>query len=257
MNDIKSALLYTEKPSEFFDELRENGTLENMLPELYALVGVPQNINYHKEGDAYTHTMMVLDEAAKRRDNAKNRLGFMLSALCHDFGKAVSTTVSEDGTVHSYSHETEGLPIVKGFMERFSDDSKLTEYVLNMTKLHMEPNIMANARSKIKKTNRLFDSSAEPYDLILLSICDGHGKIPQNIGSEEFLMQRYQAFLEIMSRPFVTERDLTDSGIVQGENLQKILEYSHKLRLAGVEKDNALRQSIAYAGSVLKIKVKE
>ncbi len=121
----------------------------------------------------------------------------------------------------------------------------------------MEPNIMANARSKIKKTNRLFDSSAEPYDLILLSICDGLGKIPQNSDSEEFLMQRYQTFLEIMSRPFVTERDLTDSGIGQGENLQEILSYSHKLRLAGVEKDNALRQSIAYARSVLKIMVKE
>lgn len=257
MDELKSALLYSEKPSEFFDKLRDSGTLENKLPELYALVGVPQNSNYHKEGDAYTHTMMVIDEAAKRRDDAKNRLGFMLSALCHDFGKAVSTTVSEDGTVHSYCHETEGMPIVKGFMERFTDDSELTDYVLNMTKLHMEPNIMANARSKIKKTNRLFDSSAEPYDLILLSICDGFGKIPQNIGSEEFLMQRYYAFLEIMSHPYVTERDLTDADIAQDEKLPKILEYSHKLRLAGVEKDNALRQSIAYARSVLKIKVKE
>ena len=35
--------------------------------------------------------MLVLDEAAKRRSIVKNPFGFMLSALCHDFGKAMTT----------------------------------------------------------------------------------------------------------------------------------------------------------------------
>lgn len=105
---------------------------------------------------------MVLDEAAKRRDIARYPLGFMMSALCHDFGKAVCTT-EVNGVIHSYSHETEGLPLVQQFLERITTETKLIKYVLNMTELHMTPNIMAGARSKLKSTNRLFDSAVESF----------------------------------------------------------------------------------------------
>ena len=254
MAELEYILMNAEKPSEYFERLRESALLDEGYPELKALIGVPQNRAYHLEGDAWTHTMLVLDEAAKRRDIVRYPLGFILSALCHDFGKAVCTTVSEDGTVHSYGHETAGLPAVRAFLERIHAEKKLCEYVLNMTELHMEPNIMAHARSKMKKTNKLFDSAIEPFDLIQLSICDGLGKLPQCGDTEDFLMQRYQAFNEIMSRPYLTESDLIKAGLAPSEAFSEILGYAHKLRLAGFDKGNQLRQSIAYARSVLKIK---
>lgn len=253
MLELEKALLKSDKPSIFFEELRRMGQLKVWFPEVKALIGVPQNTEYHREGDAWTHTMMVLDEAAKRRDIVKYTLGFMMSALCHDLGKAVCTTVT-DGVVHSYRHETEGLPLVQSFLERITTETKLIKYVLNMTELHMEPNIMARARSKLKKTNKLFDSAVEPFDLIQLSICDGLGKLPRCSDTEEFLMQRYNRFQEIMSRPYVMGRDLIEAGLKPGNDFTEILAYAHKLRLAGCDKDNALRQSLAYARSVLKIK---
>ena len=64
-------------------------------------------------------------------------------------------------------------------------------------------------------------------------------------------MDRYNRFLEIMARPFVTENDLIAAGI-EDEKISEVLKYAHKLRLAGVEKDNALRQCIPYARKVLK-----
>lgn len=254
MEELTEVLLTHGNPSEYFEELRRTDSLDQWFPELKALIGVPQNILYHIEGDTWTHTMMVLDEASKRRDIAKFPLGFMLSALCHDFGKAVSTSVSEDGTVHSYNHETEGLPLVQTFLERLSAGPELTKYVLNMTELHMEPNTMARARSKLKKTNKLFDSSVEPFDLIQLALCDGLGKLPQCADTEPFLMERYEDFRRIMSRPFMTANDLEDAGVPANEEL---LSYAHKLRLAGIDKDGQLRQTIAYARSVLKMKVPE
>ena len=254
MLETEKALLRSEKPSVFFEQLRRMGQLSFWFPEAKALIGVLQNREYHLEGDAWTHTMMVLDEAAKRRDIAKYPLGFMLSALCHDFGKAVSTTIDENGTVHSYEHETLGLPLVQTFLERLTSESGLIRYVLNMTELHMEPNIMARARSKLKRTNRLFDRSVEPFDLIQLSVCDGLGKLPKCDDTEEFLMQRYDRFNEIMSRPYLMGRDLIEAGLEPSENFAEILGYAHKLRLAGLDKDNQLRQSLAYARSVLKIK---
>lgn len=254
MGEISKALLRSERPSVFFEELRKMEQLSCWMPELEALIGVPQNRYYHQEGDVWVHTMMVVDEAAKRRDTAHFPLGIMMSALCHDFGKAVATT-EENGVVHSYGHETEGLPLVRSFLARLTSDKRLKRYVLNMTQLHMDPNKLARSRSKLKRTNRMFDLSVEPFDLIQLSICDGLGKLPQNDSSEQFLMERYEKFCRIMERPFVSGKDLIEAGISPGEEMAQILEYAHKLRLAGLEKENVLRQSLAYARSVLKMKI--
>lgn len=249
------ALMNSDAPSGFFEGLRREDKLDGQFDELKALIGLPQNQNYHHEGDVWTHTMMVLDEAAKRRGKAKEPIGFMLSALCHDFGKAVSTTVDDEGVVHSYGHETEGLPLVRTFLERFIDDDALIIYVMNMTELHMEPNIMAQARSRMKKTNKLFDTSVEPFDLIQLAVCDGLGKLPKSGDSEGFLMERYDKFIKIMSRPYVTEDDLKKAGLHDHEKNAEILSYAHKLRLAGLDKADQLRQSLAYARTVMKIKI--
>lgn len=254
MLETEKALLKAEKPSVYFEQLRRMGQLSCWFPELKALIGVEQNHEHHLEGDAWTHTMMVLDEAAKRREIARYPLGFMFAALCHDLGKAVCTTVSEDGKVHSYGHEAEGLPLVQSFLERITTETKLIKYVLNMTELHMEPNIMARARSKLKKTNKLFDTSVEPYDLVQLAVCDSLGKLPSSGDTEEFLLQRLKRFNEIMARPYVMGRDLIESGLEPSEAFTEILSYAHKLRLAGLDKDDQLRQSLAYARSVLKIK---
>jgi len=256
MEELAEVLLTSERPSEYFEQLRIEERLDPWFTEVKALIGVPQNREHHLEGDAWTHTMMVLNEAAKRRDKVKYPLGFMMSALCHDLGKAVCTTISEDGTVHSYRHETEGLPVVQNFLERITSDQKLTGYVLNMTELHMEPNIMARAKSKLKKTNKLFDTAVEPYDLIQLSICDGLGKIPGYDDTEEFLIHRYEKYNEIMSRPYLTADDLIEAGLSPSADMDEILAFAHKLRLAGLDKEDQFRQSIAYARSVLKIKVR-
>ena len=195
--------------------------------------------------------MLVLDEAAKRRDKVRYPLGFLLAALCHDFGKAVCTT-EIDGVIHSYGHETAGLPLVQQFLERITTETKLIQYVLNMTELHMQPNIMAAARSRLKSTNKLLDRAVEPFDLIQLSVCDGLGKLPPCGETESFLMQRYEQFTAIMARPYVMGKDLIAAGLQPGVQFSEILSYAHKLRLAGIEKENALRQSLAYARKMRK-----
>ena len=42
-------------------------------------------------------------------------------------------------------------------------------------------------------------------------------------------------------------RDLIAAGISPSERFSGYLEYAHKLRLAGVEKESALRQTLALA----------
>lgn len=246
--ELKKALLKAEEPSIFFEVLRQMDQLDIWFPELKALIGIPQNPTYHAEGDVWNHTMQVLDEGAKLRRRTAQPLWFMLSCLTHDFGKAVCTE-EINGVLHAYEHEVKGLPLVEAFLNRLTSETKLTEYVLNMTELHMKPNTVAGARSSIKTTNRMFDRAIDPEGLLCIALADDRGRIStvHQEDNEGFLRERLDIFQEIMARPHVMGRDLMEAGLTPGADFGEILHYAHKLRLSGVEKANALKQTLAYA----------
>lgn len=248
MGELEKAMLKSEKPSVFFEALRRMDQLSVWFPELEQTIGVKQNPKHHAEGDVWTHTMMVADTAVKYRGKAKNPLGFMLSTITHDFGKVLCTEIV-NGELHAYNHETIGLPLVKSFMTRLTAEKELVKYVMNLSELHMKPNMMAAANSSIKSTNRLFDRSVDPEALVYLAISDGLGKIAprEYISYDDFFSERLAIFREYMSRPYVTGQDLIAAGVSPSERFSEYLEYAHKLRLAGVEKENALRQTLAFA----------
>ena len=245
MSEMSKALLQGIKPSVFFETLKNANKLKTWFGELEALIGIEQNPKYHAEGDAWTHTMMVLDEAAKIKDKTSNPLGFMLCALCHDFGKAVTTSV-KNGVIHAYNHETEGLPITEKFLKRLTNEKELIKYTLGMCALHMKPHILAGAKSSVKATNRMFDCAPDPDDLIYIAKADALGKLPKEDKSEayDFLTERLTVYKSIMSKPHVSATDLMERGVPQGKILGEMLDYAHKLRLAGVEKDDALKQCL-------------
>ena len=248
IGEMEKALLKAERPSVFFEILREMNQLSIWFSEVESLIGVEQNPKYHAEGDVWVHTMMVLDQAAKYKCYAENQLGFMLSALTHDFGKAICSE-KIDGVIHSYAHETKGLPLVKSFLGRITSERALHKYVMNMTELHMKPNTMAAMSSSVKSTNKLFDESVDPNGLICLAICDGLGQKTEApyISYVDFFRKRIAVFREMMSRPYVMGKDLVDAGIKPDKSFSDYLAYAHKLRLAGVEKESALKQTLSYA----------
>ena len=248
MGELEKALLKARKPSIFFEALREMDQLDLWFPELKSLIGIDQNKKYHTEGDVWVHTMMVLDEAAKLRVYSNNPLGFMLSALCHDYGKAVATEII-NGEIHAYAHETKGLPLVKAFMNRITGEVGLTKYVLNMTEYHMKPNVLASVNASVKSTNKMFDSSCDPEGLLCLAIADGLGKTSpkEYVSHNDYFRERLSIYREYMSRPYVMGQDLVNAGLTPGKSFSKYLEYAHKLRLAGVEKESALKQTLSFA----------
>jgi tRNA nucleotidyltransferase (CCA-adding enzyme) len=63
----------------------------------------------------------------------------------------------------------------------------------------------------------------------------------------QFLLERLEIFKELMGRPHVTGQDLIDAGLEPGTDFKEILSYAHKLRLAGVPKELALKQVLSYA----------
>ena len=246
--EMRKALLKAPTPSVFFKTLRRMDQLEVWFPELKALIGVEQNPRHHAEGDVWTHTMMVIDAAAQFRSRTSNPLGLMLTAVTHDFGKAVCTEIVK-GEIHAYGHESKGLPLIRQFLERITGERKMIDYVLNLAANHMRPNTAAASGSSVKSTNRMFDESVDPEALILIALSDDLGKLPANVSgaNEAFLSERLAIYREYMARPAVTGRDLIAAGLAPGADFSEILAYAHKLHLAGVEKESALKQTLAYA----------
>ena len=270
--EMKKALLESHQPSKFFECLREMGQLGYWFQELEQLIGLEQNPDFHPEGDVWTHTMMVLDRAARFRPCVSDPYAFMLLALTHDLGK-ITTTEFVNGAIHAYGHELQGAEIAERFLDRVCHGSDIKRYIANMLPNHMRPNKIAEARSSVKKTNRMFDDAVAPNDLIYFAICD-KPKLPHimlfkenkedpsglYIKSEktrekeriDFLFDRLEIYKTMMSEPYVTGKDLINNGITPGDDFSLILEYAHKLRLAGIPKESALKQTISYAAKLRK-----
>lgn len=247
LGELEKALCKAEKPSVFFGVLRDMNQLEDWFPEVSALIGIPQEPQFHPEGDVWNHTMQVLDQAAVLREQAEQPLHFMLSALCHDFGKRDALQI-ENGRIRALGHEAAGVPIAEEFLSRLTAEKKLHGYVGNMVRLHMRPNILQAQHSGLKSYCKLFDESVCPGDLLLLAKVDalGCGGEKNYAPVEETLRQMLGAYEQRMSRPFVQGADLIKAGFQPGGDFADALAYAHKLRLAGVEKEAALPQTVAY-----------
>ena len=63
--EIKKLVSKSSRPSIGFELMRDLGIIERNYPELHALIGVPQEPEWHPEGDVWIHSMMVLDQAAR------------------------------------------------------------------------------------------------------------------------------------------------------------------------------------------------
>lgn len=158
-------------PAEYFKEMSDKQLKD--YPELAALKGCKQSPVHHPEGDAWVHTMQVVDAAWQVHEQAENPEGFLLSALLHDVGKPATTTEDPEKGIRSIGHEAAGVEPAINFMKRNGfDDPELMDYVEAMIKSHMQPRQLYEQQVKQKTYNKMFNRVPSPQDLILLSLCD-------------------------------------------------------------------------------------
>ena len=103
--ELRRALKAPE-PSRFFRSLEAAGLLAAIFPELHALIGRTQPVAFHPEGDAFEHTMLVVDAVAHQTPSILARF----AALVHDLGKGTTPREMEP---HHYGHEQRGLDCLR------------------------------------------------------------------------------------------------------------------------------------------------
>lgn len=138
--EVKKLLTKGKKPSIGLELGLELGFVKRYWPELYALVGVPQEKDWHPEGEVWKHEMQVVDAAAEVAEREiKNgnlpkddKIIIVGGALCHDFGKPATTEFIE-GAFRSRGHEQAGVDPTREFIERIFGNPKAKE-ISNVTK---------------------------------------------------------------------------------------------------------------------------
>lgn len=134
----KRLLLRAARPSIALKLLHELEIL-TFFPELAALVGVPQDPEWHPEGDVWVHTGRVLDQAARlRKGDEPGDLLLMFGALCHDFGKP-ATTEERGGRIVSRQHSEHGRGLSRSFLEGMRAPAWLVTGVVALVQHHLAP----------------------------------------------------------------------------------------------------------------------
>lgn len=113
----------------FFEVLDACGALQALLPELARLKGVPQRADYHPEGDAWVHTLMVLDAAAALSEE----LSIRFAALLHDLGKGLTPA---DVLPRHIGHEARGKAPALQLCERLRVPNDCRELALLAIRHH-------------------------------------------------------------------------------------------------------------------------
>ncbi len=255
--EFKKLLLKSRKPSIGLKSALKLGILKNF-PELKSLIGVPQDPEWHPEGDVWIHTLMVVDEAAKlRQGDEKADLSYMLGTLCHDFGKPL-TTEFKGGRWRSPAHDAEGLAPTETFLRRMTEEQTLIELVQVYVKEHLKPALLYKDRQRVTSgaIRRLALRVPIP-DIVRVATADHFGRttpdaIARQFPAGDWLLQR-AANLKVKQnkpKPLLKGRHLLALGMSPGPKMGELIQQSFELQLDG--QFNTLEAATAWAERQLK-----
>ena len=218
--------LMAARPSRMFETLRRCGALARLLPEVDALVGVPQRAEYHPEGDAWTHTLMVLDVAA-RRDEV---LPVRFAALLHDLGKA---TTPADIVPRHHGHEARGARLIEVLAGRLRVPADCRELAVlaarehgRLHQLDRPGGLTAKTVVDVLEKCDAFRRPARFAQLLAVAACDHAGR--GGVGNDYQAGPRWQQMLAAASA--------VDAGAVaaQCDSAPEIGRRVHAARVAAV-----------------------
>ncbi len=240
------------KPSCGIAVLKQTGWLRHF-PEIAALDGVPQEPEWHPEGDVLVHTNHCLDalvELASWRDgspDSRRRLSF--SVLAHDFGKAVTTKQAERrGRVRwvSPEHEAAGGPLAETFLLRIGAPLDLINYVRPLVMNHLLHHDQQPAfrDTTVRRLARKI-SPATLDELLAVMQADHLGRPPlipaetvRRLDQLRTAAQRL-ALEHAAPKPVVLGRHIIALGYQPGPQFKRVLDAAFESQLDGAFADEA------------------
>jgi tRNA nucleotidyltransferase (CCA-adding enzyme) len=247
--ELEKLLLRARRPSIGLGWLHALGVSEKIFPEIHALVDVPQDPEWHPEGDVFVHTRLTVDRARELIDELSypRRVTVMLAALAHDFGKPATTEFIE-GRLRSRGHEGAGVAPAESFLERINihtiDGYNVRGQVIALVREHLKPGEFFKKRDEVGEgAFRRLARRCEPDLLYRVAKADSLGRnapwVPREkwYGSEaqEWFIQRARE-LEVEQRPpepLLLGRHLLALGVGPGPRVGEITRAVYEMQLDG------------------------
>ena len=263
--ELEKLLLRAQRPSVGLDWLRKLGAIEKIFPEIQSLIGVPQDPEWHPEGDVYVHTQLVIDRAVELIEDLAHsrRVTVMLASLAHDFGKP-ATTQFIDGRLRSRGHEEAGVEPAESFLNRINihsiDGYNVRDQVIALVREHLKPGEFYKKRDEVGEgAFRRLARRCEPDLLYRVAKADSLGRnaewVPREkwYGSEaqEWFIERSRA-LQVEQRPpdpLLLGRHLLELGVEPGPRMGAITSAVYEMQLDG--RVRTLDDAIAEARKIL------
>lgn len=223
-------------------------------PEVAALVGTPQEPEWHPEGDVFTHTQLCLDALAVLEEwrqslPARRRL-LSLAVLAHDFGKPSTTVRAEKRGVLRWlspGHEPAGGPLAKDFLRRIGAPLELDAPVCALVVHHLVHHHGQDGTYTDTHVRRLARKLAPATidDLALVMTADSRGRppleSPDTLRLVAALCAKARA-LEVEAgapKPLIQGRHLVTLGWKPGPEFKPVLDAAFEAQLDGAFTDEA------------------
>ncbi|MGB8506847.1 MAG: HD domain-containing protein [Pyrinomonadaceae bacterium] len=247
--EMEKLLLRARRPSIGLEWLDKLNATAQLFPELHALKGVPQEDEWHPEGDVDVHTRLVCDRARELIDGLDyaRRVTVMLAALCHDFGKPATTRFVE-GRMRSRAHEEAGVKPTLSFLERLKiytlDNYDVRSQVAALVRDHLKPGDFYRARDEIGDgAFRRLARRCELELLYLVARADTLGRNAPWVARERWFTAEAQEWFIEKARalaverrppaPLLMGRHLLEMNLNPSPLFGKILDAVYELQLDG------------------------
>ncbi len=210
-------------------------------PELKTLIDCPQDPQFHPEGDVWTHTLFVTNEAAviAERDGLPQdeRAVLVFAALCHDLGKP-DTTEMIDGRIRSRGH-CDTVEIFQAFLARIGAPSEIAERVIMLCRYHLTHIDFKDSLRHVRRLSVALASAGETLEMLgRLVEADHSGRPPLAKGLPDNMkaMLDVAESLNIQSQriePLFLGRHLLELGFSPGPKMGDILRVVFEAQMNG------------------------
>ena len=212
-------------------------------PEIKALIGTPQDPDWHPEGDVFTHTCHCCDALAAlpawRESEDESKAVCMFAVLAHDFAKPATTTRAiKEGRerIVSPGHEELGGPVAEAFLNRIHASAGVMERVLPLVVNHLAHLQGITDRAVRRLARRILPETIERLSLVITA--DAFGRPPKPQVPPESLNQLLAkaAELELQAsapKPILLGRHLLELGLQPGKEIGRLTDLAYEAQLDG------------------------
>jgi tRNA nucleotidyltransferase (CCA-adding enzyme) len=247
--EMEKLFLAADRPGTGIEWLRKLRIAEQLFPEITALIDVPQDPEWHPEGDVFRHTGLVLDRARELIDDLPypKQVTVMLAALAHDFGKPATTEFIE-GRWRSRGHEEAGVGPTESFLDRLNVHTiggyNVRAQVIALVRDHLKPGEFYKKREEVG--DGAFRRLARKCELDLLyrvARADSLGRnapdVPRekwyDAAAQEWFINRAQELQvsRTAPAPLLLGRHLLELGLSPGRRVGEITAAVYEMQLDG------------------------